>query len=144
MIPFIVMVATFLVLYGAGLSGWTYMGDWHTSLQYAVSAMLLIAASAHWGKRRPDLIRMVPPSLPRPDWIVTLTGIAEMAGALLLLYPPTASIASVGLAVMLIAMFPANVRAARNAITLGGRAPTPLGLRTVLQLVFIAAILLAG
>ncbi|CAG7607611.1 hypothetical protein PAESOLCIP111_00977 [Paenibacillus solanacearum] len=144
MIPFIVMVGTFILLYGAGLSGWSYMSDWHTPLQYAVAAMLLIAASAHWGKRRPDLIRMVPAGLPRPGTIVTLTGLAEIAGALLLLYPPTAYMASIGLALLLVAMFPANVRAARSHITLGGRAPTPLGLRTALQFVFIAAILLAG
>jgi hypothetical protein len=36
-------------------------------------------------------------------------------------------------------MFPANVHAARAKLTLGGRPATPLGLRTVLQVVFLAA-----
>lgn len=38
---------------------------------------------------------------------MTLTGIAQAAGALGLLYPPTASPAAVGLAFLLLAMFPA-------------------------------------
>jgi hypothetical protein len=41
-------------------------------------------------------------------------------------------------------MFPANVRAARQNLTLGGKAATPLPLRALLQTVFIAALLAAG
>src|SRR5262245_45857602 len=31
---------------------------WHTALRFGLAAMFLLTASAHWGKRRPDLIRM--------------------------------------------------------------------------------------
>jgi hypothetical protein len=40
-------------------------------------------------------------------------------------------------------MFPANIFAARQHLTLAGRPVPALGLRTVLQLVFIAAAILA-
>jgi uncharacterized membrane protein len=42
-----------------------------------------------------------------------------------------------GLILLLIAMFPANVNAARKRLTLGGRPATPLWLRLALQLLFI-------
>src|SRR5262249_15318391 len=101
-------------------------------------------ASAHWGRRRPDLVRMVPPRFPRPERMVTLTGIAEIAGAVGLLVPVLAPWAAAGLALLLLAVFPANVHAARPALTIGGRPATPLVARTVLQVVFLAAVLAAG
>jgi hypothetical protein len=36
-----------------------------------------------------DLIAMVPPSLPRPDLLVSLTGIAELGGAIRLMISAT-------------------------------------------------------
>jgi hypothetical protein len=41
-------------------------------------------------------------------------------------------------------MFPANVRAARHDLTLGGKTATTLPLRTLLQVIFIAALLVAA
>ena len=61
-----------------------------------------------------------------------------------LLMAMTARAASVCLALLLIAMFPANVRAAHRNLTIGGRPPTALPLRTLLQVVFIAALSIAG
>jgi uncharacterized membrane protein len=39
-----------------------------------------------------------------------------------------------------VALFPANVYAAREAMTIGGRAVVPVGPRALLQLIFIAAL----
>lgn len=144
MIPFYMLVAAFLLFKALGLFGVSYFEGWHTSLQGAVAAMLLLTASAHWGKRRPDLIRMVPPVFPRPDWIVTATGLLEIAGAIGILFPATSKAASLGLAMLLLAMFPANLRAAKEKLTIGGRPVPKLIPRTVLQIVFLAAVLLAG
>src|SRR5262245_2674855 len=80
---------------------------WWTALRIALAAMFLLTASAHWGKRRADLIRMVPAAFSRPDLLVTITGICEIAGAIGLLIPGLAPIAAIGLALLLIAMFPA-------------------------------------
>ena len=102
--------------------------------------MFLLTASAHWGKRRPDLIRMVPPGFPRPDLIVTATGVLEILGAVGLLIPGTARAAAICLALMVIAMFPANAHAARIHGTIGGRPVTPLPQRAAMQLAFVAAL----
>ncbi|GIO65891.1 DoxX family protein [Paenibacillus cookii] len=144
MLPFYVLVAAFLLFKGLGLIGLAYFEGWHASLQAAVAVMLLLTASAHWGTRRPDLIRMVPQAFPRPDWIVTATGLLEIAGAVGILIPAVSKAASIGLAVLFMAMFPANVRAAKEKLTIGGRPVPKLLLRTALQLVFIVAVLLAG
>jgi uncharacterized membrane protein len=118
--------------------------SWTICLRGALALMFLLTLSAHWGKRRPDLIRMVPAAFPRPDLIVTITGVLEILGALGLLFPATASAAAVCLAVLLIALFPANARAVRQRLTIAGEPATPLLLRTLLQIVFIAALIAAG
>ena len=132
MIPLVVLAVVFIALSLAGLSWWT-------ALRVALAAMFLLTASAHWGKRRSDLVRMVPAALPRPDVLVTLTGILEVAGALGLLYLPTARAAALCLTVLLLCLFPANIRAAREKLTIGGRPVPALLPRTAIQIVFVAA-----
>ncbi|MXQ55431.1 DoxX family protein [Shimazuella alba] len=144
MAPFIALVVSFVFFRTIGFAGVDYFNEWHTSLQVAVAMMFLLTASAHWGKRREDLIRMVPTSFPRPDILVTVTGWLEIIGAIGIVIPQTSMFASLGLAIMLIAMFPANIRAAREGLTIGGK-PTPkIVARTLLQIIFLIAVLLAG
>lgn len=120
------------------------MNDWVISLRFAVAIMFLVAASAHWGRLRGDLIAMMPPRIPIAQILISLTGILEIAGAILLLIPATAMAASTGLALMLLAMFPANIYAAHKKLTLGGKPVTPIGARVIMQMLFLAAVLAAG
>ncbi len=84
---------------------------------------------------------MVPPALPEPGLLVTITGVLELAGAVGLLWRRTAPWAAVGLTVLLVAMFPANVYAALAGLTLDGVPAMALLPRTLLQVVFLAATL---
>ena len=59
MAPLICLGTSFLIFWGVGLFV-PYFADWHIALRAALGAMFLLTASAHWGERRPDLIRMVP------------------------------------------------------------------------------------
>ena len=129
--PLIVLVTVFFLL--------VLPLGWWTALRIALAAMFLLGASAHWGKRRADLIRMVPAALPRPELLVTSTGICEILGAVGLLIPRVAPVAALGLTLLLIALFPANVRAARQAISIAGRPATPLPARTLIQILFVTA-----
>ncbi|MGG4048103.1 MULTISPECIES: DoxX family protein [Paenibacillus] len=144
MAPLIGLIVSLLGFRLMGWLGWEYMNDWIISLRFAVAVMFLLTASAHWGKRRAELVAMVPPRFPQPGALVTLTGWLEIAGAVGMMIPIMAGAASTGLALMLLAMFPANVYAANNRLTLDGRAVMPLVPRTVLQVVFLAAVLAAG
>jgi uncharacterized membrane protein len=144
MVPFLVLVTVTLALKAAGVAGVHALDAWVPCLRAGLSLMFLLTASAHWGKRRRDLIAMVPSAFPYPDLIVTITGILELLGAVGLLLPATAPAAAACLALLLIAIFPANVRAARERLKIGDSPATALPLRTVLQVVFIAALVVAG
>ena len=83
------------------------------------------------------MISMVPPGLPAPGVLVTITGVLELAGAGGLLWHRTAPLAAACLALLMIAMFPANVHAAREELTTStGDRLLP---RTLMQIVFVAA-----
>jgi len=72
--------------------------------------------------------------------LVTLTGLFELIGAVGLLLPWAAPAAAYGLMLLLVAMFPANVHAARAGLQIGGRRASPLGWRLPLQIVWIASL----
>ncbi|GGR63351.1 hypothetical protein GCM10010169_02440 [Micromonospora fulviviridis] len=141
MAPLIALIAGTAVARLAGLLGVDALDGWHPALRIGLALMFVLTASAHFLSRRADLIAMVPPGLPRADLLVTLTGVLELLGALGLLLPATARPAAAGLALLMLAMFPANVSAARRGLTLAGRPVTPVGVRTALQVVFVAAAL---
>jgi uncharacterized membrane protein len=141
MVPFVVLIALFLLLSILGYFQLPVSYGWWTSLRLALSGMFLLTASAHWGKRRPDLIRMVPTGFPRPDLLVTITGILEILGAVGLMLPAVARYAALGLFFMLLAVFPANVYAARKRLAIAGRQVEALIPRTILQIVFLTATL---
>jgi uncharacterized membrane protein len=144
MLPLVVLTITFSLLLLARHLGVQRLADWLTCLRWALAAMFLFTASAHFGPQRADLIRMVPDAFPAPDLLVSLTGFAEIAGAIGLLLPRFAPYAAGALALMLLAMFPANVHAAREGLEISGRAVMGIVPRGMLQLVFIAALLVAG
>jgi uncharacterized membrane protein len=138
MIPFVVLLTLFAVLSAADyLLPFSY--GWWTSLRVALAGMFLLTASAHWGRRRSDLIEMVPAAFARPDFLVTVTGILEVCGAIGLMLPAVAPYAALGLTLLLIAVFPANVHAARTQLKIAGRPVEPLVPRTLLQVVFLMA-----
>jgi uncharacterized membrane protein len=97
--------------------------------------MFTLTGVVHFTFMREELIAMVPPALPAPGLLVTITGVLELACAAGLLLPRTAPWAAGGLSLLLVAMFPANVQAA-----LAGTG-TPLLPRTLMQVLFLAATL---
>ena len=144
MLPFFVLLVSTLVLRVIGMAGVSLFDSWTWCLRCGFALMFLFTASAHWGERRGDLIAMVPRIFPRPDLMVSATGVLELLGGLGLLIPALAHVAAAGLALLLIALLPANIRAAREHLTIAGRPVTALPVRALLQLVFIVAVIAAG
>ena len=140
MLPLIVLVVATLVLWTLGHAGVGIFRDTATILRVALGLMFLLTASAHWGKRRADLIRMVPAAFPRPDILVTITGVLEILGAIGLFIPAASRAAGICLALLLILIFPANVRAARQSLTIAGHRVPSLPVRAGMQMLFIAAL----
>lgn len=87
---------------------------------------------------------MVPVSLPRADLIVTVTGWLEIIGAILIVIPTASKAATIFLTIMLIAMFPANIRASREKLPLARKEAILLKARTLVPIVFFVAVVLAG
>ena len=72
------------------------------ALLFVVSGLMHFVAPAYF-------LRIVPSWVPNPTLAVTLSGAAELAGAIGLLVPATRALAGWGLIVLLAAVFPANV-----------------------------------
>jgi uncharacterized membrane protein len=106
--------------------------------------MFILTGVAHFNRMKEDLVRMVPAWIPNPRRIVFITGIIELVGALLLLVPQVAPFVSLGFVFFLAALFPANVKAARAGILIGGRKALGLVPRGLIQLVFISACLIVA
>ncbi|GAA4428497.1 DoxX family membrane protein [Actinokineospora soli] len=145
MVPFLALVVGFALSRLVGLVGVDALDGWQPALRVGLALMFVTTGVPHFlpGWRR-DMAAMIPPALPAPELLVTVTGVLELAGAVGLLIPPLAPYAAIGLALLMVAMFPANVSAARRGLTLGGRPVTPLPARTALQVVFIAAAVAAA
>ena len=127
-----------------GLLGVDYVDSWPQAVAVGLAAMFVVTGIAHFvNPLRSDMIAIVPPRLPAPGLLVTITGVLELAGAAGLLYPPTRVAAAVCLFMLMLAMFPANVYASRM--------PNPpksmtsrLDVRTVEEIVYLAAAVVVG
>jgi uncharacterized membrane protein len=141
MAPLMVLAASLIILRLVGLAV-PALADWPNDTRYAMALMLLLTASAHFvPSTRAELIRMVPSALPRRADLVTLTGVLEVAAAGGLVLASAAPLAGAGLVLLLVAMFPANVKAAIEHLPLRGKSATPLVLRVPMQILFIAVTL---
>jgi uncharacterized membrane protein len=142
MAPFIVQLVAWAVCWIAGTAGLfpaaaTPVG----ALRFALAVMFAFTTVSHFlPNTRADLIAMVPPSLPAPGALVSITGVLELAGAIGLLIRPITWLAALALAALLLALFPANVRAHRAGLQLAGHRATPLVIRLPLQLFWIACL----
>ena len=97
-----------------GWLGVDYVDSWPAAIAVGLAVMFVMTGVAHFvpGMRR-DMVAIVPPRLPKPALLVTITGVLELLGAVGLLYPPTRVAAAVCLLVLMLVMFPANVYASR-------------------------------
>src|SRR5262245_28930836 len=134
----IVLFASFAIVRLLGVAGVTALDSWLVSARVALATMFVFTAISHFAPMKRDLIAMVPPALPRPELLVFATGVLEVAGAGGLLIEATRFWAAIGLILLMAAMLPANISAARRGIELRGRRVTPLWLRIPMQLLFIA------
>lgn len=139
MAPLITLVVGSLVAWVVGRLGVAYVDGWAPALAVGLAAMFVLTGIAHFAPPlRADLVVIVPPRLPAPGLLVSLTGVQELLGALGLLLPATRAAAAGCLLVLMLAMFPANIHASRmpdppKSMT------TRLPLRIGMEIVFLAA-----
>jgi uncharacterized membrane protein len=137
----IVLLGSWVILRGIGALGVPALATWQDSARYALATMFAFSGVTHFTKLRHDFARMVPRMFPWPMALVYITGVLELVGAAGLLLPKFRAVTGLCLIALLVAMFPANMRAAFNHMEVGGRAATPLWLRAPIQLLFIGLLL---
>jgi uncharacterized membrane protein len=123
-----VLVVSLLLFRAAGALGVTALASWVASTRWALAVMFLFVRVLHFTRRgRDGMARMVPNAFGNAMSIIYFAGVCEIAGAIGMLIPRTRVLAGVGLILFLIAVFPANVKGAREKLTVGRRQVTPLG-----------------
>lgn len=144
--PLVVQLVAWAAFWLAGLTGLLPAAATPIeALRFALAVMFAFTALSHFVPgTRADLVRMVPPAFPAPGLLISLTGLLELAGAIGLLLPPLTRPAALALALLLLALFPANVQAARSGLLVAGRPAMPLRFRLPLQLFWIACLLLVA
>jgi uncharacterized membrane protein len=103
-----------------------------------MAGFYILAGSNHLFRPR-TYLSIMPPSLPSPLLLIYLSGIAELALGIALLFPKFRPFAAWGVIALLIAVFPANVRMYQLADTVYSNIrPWILLWRLPFQLVLIA------
>jgi uncharacterized membrane protein len=112
-------------------------------LRSVVAVTMIGIGAMHFAVPAP-FERIVPAWLPAPLVLVWVSGFFEMLGGAGLLVPRARRAAGLGLVVLFLAVFPANVNQAVNHLSFDGVTPIPpaiLWLRLPFQAVFIAVAL---
>ena len=79
--------------------------------RWVLTIAFVVAGANHF--RTPETyLSMMPPWLPAPELLNLVSGAAEIAGALGILHNATRRIAAIGLILLLVAVFPANLQVA--------------------------------
>ncbi|MBB5916238.1 putative membrane protein [Nocardia transvalensis] len=148
---FLVVVLAALRL--AGALGTDRFARWPVCAAYALAAMLVMTGTTHFlpdslasgpVPTHGDLVPMVPPAVPFPDFQVYLTGVLELLGAAGLVLPRTRRPAGIALTALFVALLPANVYAAVSDIPFHGAPTSPLWIRVPEQILYIAVALCAA
>ena len=79
MVPMIVLVVVTLIA--------RTRVPWKDAVRIGMAALLLFTASAHFNAMKHDLAAMIPPPLTGSLWLIYLTGMLEISGAVGLLIP---------------------------------------------------------
>jgi len=136
----LVLFISLLFFRGLGALGVSVFNDWMAATRFALATMFLFTSVGHFNKLRHDLARMMPSIFPNPMALVYFTGVCEIVGAIGMLLPQTRSLAGLCLFVLLLAILPANIKAARDGVTLAGRPATVLWLRIPAQILFLVLV----
>ena len=129
MAPLIVQVVVTLIA--------RWFVPWRDAVRIGLAVMFGFTAASHFSSLKHDMAAMIPPPLTGALWVIYVTGVLEMAGGVGLLLSRWRRLAGICLALLLVAMFPANIYAAMNGVTLGGEPASALWWRAPLQLLWL-------
>ncbi len=113
------------------------MRTFKTIFKFVLAAFFVVAGVNHF-LSADFYVRIMPPYLPVPLLLVYLSGVAEIALGLLLIFRRSQRPAAWGLIALLVAVFPANIHMAVNGDLYPEYSSAALWSRLPVQLIFIA------
>jgi len=117
----------------------TFTG-WRDAARIGLAVMFAFTASTHFSGLKHDFAAMIPPPLTGALWVIYVTGVLELAGAVGLLIPRWRRRAAICLALLLVALFPANAYAAMSGVTFNGAPASALWWRGPLQVFWLGVL----
>ena len=140
-LPILIVSMVIPAFFALGQRGFVPFGWWQIALRVLMVLLLLGAAVDHFFS--PQLfVSIIPPVFPDRYALVVLSGAFEAAGAIGLLLKAVRRPSALCLALLMVAVFPANIYVAGRAA--GGLQMPGVAARSAMQMVFILLILLAG
>jgi uncharacterized membrane protein len=137
----LVLISSVACFFMWGRKGLFSFGWMQWLLRVMVALPLLVSGIFHF-TRTALMVMIIPPFFPYHAQLVLGSGALELAGAVGLLIPAFARGASVCLAFLMIAVFPANVYAANMFV--GGLHMPSVPVRLAMQVIYISLLLMAG
>jgi uncharacterized membrane protein len=141
-IPTVVLILTILFFFGFARGSYASFGVPQFLLRILVALPLVVSGVLLRFFRARLTASIIPPFFPARLFLAVLTGVFEIAGAVGLFFPRIRRLAAFWIAVMMVAIFPANVFSAGQVIE-GFKFPS-VPVRFAMQIVYILLVLLAG
>lgn len=140
-VPLALLVLTIALFFVLARGHLRSFGSLQTVLRVVVSLPLFVSGATHFF-RTALFAGLIPPAFPQREILVILSGIMELAGGIGIILPKTSRAAALCLAILMVAIFPANIYVA-GQIVAGLHMPN-LPLRTAIQMIYIVLLLVAG
>jgi uncharacterized membrane protein len=120
------------------LARWLGAPTGRDKMRVAAGVAFIVASIPHFTSPE-RYLPMMPPFVPAPRMMISVSGVAELLGGIGMLIPRTARLASWWLAALLLAIFPANIYVAISGVNAAGLPSSPwyTWSRLPFQLVFL-------
>ena len=145
-VPLIILCITVCLFFVPKLvsSGYGYreFGWPQTCLRVLAALPLFLSGVVLHFLRPADTASIIPPGFSHPGLLVVVSGVLEIAGAIGLFLPTLRKLSGFLIAVMMIAIFPANIYAAGRIV--GGMQMPGIPVRTAMQVVYILLVLISA
>lgn len=140
--PILLLIFTIVTFLRLGRGHYVSFGTPQLLLRVVVAVPLLVSGVLFHILRTGILASIIPPFFPARYFLVLLTGVLEIAGAIGLFVEIFRRPAAFWIAIMMVAIFPANIYAAGRVV--GGLPMPGVPVRTAMQILYIVLVLLAG
>jgi len=141
-LPISLLILTILAFFAISRGNYASFGIPQILLRVLVALPLLISGVLLHFFRASLTASIIPALFPARLFLAVLTGVFEVAGAIGLFVPRFRRSAALWIAIMMVAVFPANIHSAGQVIN-GFKFPS-VPVRLAMQIVYIILVLLAG